>query len=287
MFFLSIFRENLHPFCELKILYYLCIPFRTQNAAASNQVVFSDGLHVMSLPEGVCERVVIGSQARLRIWCLRAYGFESLRSHFIKRSRSVPPVSFFAPARRVLDNRSGPRGLVPLCHCVTSPEGERKRLPPFQSLALFFGDRGLIPGLFFYARETSFGQSLRASRLRTPLSLRDISRGRTETSAAVSVARTFFRDRGVFPGLFFCARESGVDERSGPRGLVPLCHCVTSPEGERKRLPPFRSLARFSRGRGIIPGLFLRPRVESSVKSCPGERGIIRTNCVVYSICPD
>ena len=27
------------------------------------------------------ERVVIGSQARLRIWCLRAYGFESLRSH--------------------------------------------------------------------------------------------------------------------------------------------------------------------------------------------------------------
>ena len=179
MFFLSIFRENLHPFCELKILYYLCIPFRTQNAAASNQVVFSDGLHVMSLPEGVCERVVIGSQARLRIWCLRAYGFESLRSH------------------------------------------------GFQEIEDY------IPGLFFYARETSFGQSLRASRPRTPLSLRDISRGRTETSAAVSVARTL------------------------------------------------------SRGRGVFPGLFLRPRVESSVKSCPGEHGILRTNCVVYSICPD
>ena len=148
VFFLSIFRENLHPFCELKILYYLCIPFRTQNAAASNQVVFSDGLHVMSLPEGVCERVVIGSQARLRIWCLRAYGFESLRSHFIKRSRSVPPVSFFAPARRVLDNRSGPRGLVPLCHCVTSPEGERKRLPSFRSLAHIHEVEEYIPGLF-------------------------------------------------------------------------------------------------------------------------------------------
>lgn len=130
VFFLSIFRENLHPFCELKILYYLCIPFRTQNAAASNQVVFSDGLHVMSLPEGICERVVIGSQARLRIWCLRAYGFESLRSHFIKRSKSVPSVSFFYAREQSSDKRSGPRGLVPLCHCVTSPWGERKRLPP-------------------------------------------------------------------------------------------------------------------------------------------------------------
>ena len=95
MFFLSIFRENLHPFCELKILYYLCIPFRTQNAAASNQVVFSDGLHVMSLPEGVCERVVIGSQARLRIWCLRAYGFESLRSHFFLEIEDYIPGLFF------------------------------------------------------------------------------------------------------------------------------------------------------------------------------------------------
>ena len=178
MFFLSIFRENLHPFCELKILYYLCIPFRTQNAAASNQVVFSDGLHVMSLPEGVCERVVIGSQARLRIWCLRAYGFESLRSHFIKRSRSVPRSLFFAPASGVRDNRSGPRGFVPLCHCVTSPEGERKRLPPFRSLA----------------------------------------------------------------------RYQEVEEYPRP---------------------------------------FLHHLVESSVKSCPGKHGILRTNCVVYSICPD
>ena len=175
----------------MKILCYLCIPFRTQNATASNQVVFSDGLHVMSLPEGICERVVIGSQARLRIWCLRAYGFESLRSHFIKRSKSVPSVSFFC------------------------------------------------------ARGRSSGQSLRASLSRTPLSLRDISRGRTETSAAVSVARTFFRDRGVFLGLFFCACGSCLEKRSGPRGLVPLCHCVTSPEGERKRLSPFRSLARY------------------------------------------
>ena len=47
------------------------------------------------------------------------------------------PVSYFMSARRVRDNRSGPRGLVPLCHCVTSPEGERKRLSPFRSLARY------------------------------------------------------------------------------------------------------------------------------------------------------
>ena len=63
--------------------------------------------------------------------------------------------------------------------------------------------RGVFPGLFFCACGRSSGQSLRASRFRTPLSLRDISLGRTETSVAVSVARTLFRDRGVFPGLFF------------------------------------------------------------------------------------
>ena len=58
-------------------------------------------------------------------------------------------------------------------------------------------------------------------------------------------ARTLLRDRGVFPGLFFCACGSCLEKRSGPRGFVPLCHCATSPEGERKRLSPFRSLARF------------------------------------------
>ncbi len=94
-------------------------------------------------------------------------------------------------ARRVRDNRSGPRGLVPLCHCVTSPEGERKRLSPFRSLALF-------------------------------LEIEDCS-----------------------PVSFFAPASEVRDNRSGPRGLVPLCHCVTSPEGELKRLPPFRSLARF------------------------------------------
>lgn len=128
----------------MKILYYLCNPFRTQNATASNQVVFSDGLYVMSLPEGICERVVIGSQARLRIWCLRAYGFESLRSHFIKRSKSVPSVSFFAPASEVRENRSGPRGIVPLCHCVTSPDGERKRLSPGHKKYIHLGMDQLI-----------------------------------------------------------------------------------------------------------------------------------------------
>ena len=135
----------------MKILCYLYIPFRTQNATASNQVVFSDGLHVMSLPEGICERVVIGSQARLRIWCLRAYGFESLRSHFIKRSKSVPSVSFFCASGSCLEKRSEPRGLVPLCHCVTSPEGEWKRLSPFRSLARFLEIGECSPVSFFCA----------------------------------------------------------------------------------------------------------------------------------------
>ena len=80
-----------------------------------------------------------------------------------------------------------------------------------------------------------------------------------ETSVAVSVARTFFRDRGVFPGLFFYACGRCLEKRSGPRGLVPLCHCVTSPEGERKRLSPFRSLARFLEIEECSPVSFLSP----------------------------
>ena len=158
----------------------------------------------MSLPEGICERVVIGSQARLRIWCLRAYGFESLRSHIFWRLGSTPRSLFFAPAGGVLE-------------------------------------------------------TLRASRSRTPLSLRDISRERMETSVAVSVARTLSRGRGVFPGLFFCACGRSSGKRSGPRGFVPLCHCVTSPEGELKRLPPFRSLARFLEVEEYSPVSFFAP----------------------------
>lgn len=127
------------------------------------------------------------------------------------------------------------------------------------SLALYQEIEECSFGLFFLCPRTEFGQTLRASRYRTPLSLRDISRGRTETSAAVSVARTFFRDRGVFPGLFFFARESGLEKRSGPRGFVPLCHCMTSPWGERKRLSPFRSLARFLEIEDCSPVSFFAP----------------------------
>ena len=98
---------------------------------------------------------------------------------------------FFCACGSCLEKRSGPRGLVPLCHCVTSPEGEWKRLSPFRSLARFL---------------------------------------EIEECSSVS----------------FLSPAGGVlDNRSGPRGFVPLCHCVTSPEGERKRLSPFRSLARF------------------------------------------
>ena len=51
----------------------------------------------LGLSGGICERVVIGSQARLRIWCLCAYGFESLRSHKKQRDQADwlnPSVSF-------------------------------------------------------------------------------------------------------------------------------------------------------------------------------------------------
>ena len=161
------------------------------------------------------------------------------------RDRGVfPGLFFFAPAGGVLDNRSGPRGLVPLCHCVTSPEGERKRLSPFRSPARFLEIEECSSVSFFRLREV-FGETLRASRFRIPLSLRDISRGRMETSVAVSVARKLLRGRGVFLGLFFCVCGGCLEKRSGPRGLVPLCHCVTSPRGEWKRLSPFRSLARY------------------------------------------
>ena len=81
----------------------------------------------------------------------------------------------------------------------------------------------VLLGLFFVACGRSSGQSLRASRFRTPLSLRDISLGRMETSVAVSVARTFFRDRGVFFGLFFvaCGMSSGETLRAS-RPRTPL-----------------------------------------------------------------
>ena len=129
-------------------------------------------------------------------------------------------------ARRVRDSRFGPRGFVPLCHCVTSPEGERKRLPPFRSLARFFEIEECSPVSFFMS----------ARRVR--------------------------------------------DNRSGPRGLVPLCHCVTSPEGERKRLPPFRSLAHYQEVEEY-PRPYLHHLVGSSVESCPGEHRILRKKILI------
>ena len=51
-------------------------------------------------------RGVIGSRARLRIWCLTTWGFESLRAHFYRlhtsqtgTTLSVVPVSLSARAR--------------------------------------------------------------------------------------------------------------------------------------------------------------------------------------------
>ena len=42
--------------------------------------------------EQFCGRVVIGSQARLRIWCRKAYGFESLRPHRNQTFSKLLPV---------------------------------------------------------------------------------------------------------------------------------------------------------------------------------------------------
>ena len=120
----------------------------------------------------------------------------------------------------------------------------------------FFRDRGVFPGLFFYVRETSSGQSLRTSRPRTPLSLRDISRGRTETSAAVSVARTFFRDRGVFPGLFFLRPRIGFGQTlRASRFRTPLS--LRDISRGRTETSVAVSVARtLSRGRGISQAFF-------------------------------
>ena len=130
------------------------------------------------------------------------------------RDRGVFPGLFFCACGSCLEKRSGSRGFVPLCHCVTSPWGEWKRLSPFRSLARFLEIEELFPGLFFLRLREESWKMLRASRSCTPLSLRDISRGRMETSVAVSVARTLFRDRGVFPGLFFVACGSCLEKRS-------------------------------------------------------------------------
>ena len=189
-------------------------------------------------------------------------------------------------ARRVLDSRFGPRGFVPLCHCVTSPEGERKRLPPFRSLARYQEIEEYTPVLFFCARESSSGQTLRASRPRTPLSLRDISRGRMETSVAVSVARTFFRDRGVFLGLFFYVREtsSGQSLRtSRPRTPLSLRYISRGRTETSVAVSVARTL---SRGRGISQAFFA-PSCGVICEKLSGKTWNSTDNCVVYSICPD
>ena len=137
-----------------------------------------------------------------------------------------------------MENRSGPRGFIPLCHCVTSPEGEWKRLSPFRSLARFLEIEECSPVSFFCACGRSSGKRS-GPRGIVPLChcVTSPEGERKRLSPLRSLAR--FLEIGEYSSVsFFCARESGLEKRSGPRGLVPLCHCVTSPEGERKRLPP-------------------------------------------------
>ena len=66
--------KGLRMICRLKISSYLCSPYGS---------CLSEGTSETSSAESESGRVVIGSQARLRIWCRKAYGFESLRPHKI------------------------------------------------------------------------------------------------------------------------------------------------------------------------------------------------------------
>ena len=102
--------------------------------------------------EGFCERVVIGSQARLRIWCLCAYGFESLRSH----KKAASPAAFFVPRRdRVFVSPS-----------FGQPRGTGNAFPdiPFCRFAPALAQNSSRIGCFFCAAK---GQSLRIPVLRT------------------------------------------------------------------------------------------------------------------------
>ena len=191
---------------------------------------------------------------------------------FFWRSRIISPVSFFAPAGGVRDNRSGPRGFVPLCHCVTSPEGERKRLPPFRSLARYQEVEEYVPGLFFApARRVRDNRS--GPRGFVPLChcVTSPEGERKRLSPFRSLAR-YLEVEECSPVSFFAPASEVRDNRSGPRGFVPLCHCVTSPEGERKSLPPFRSLARFLEIEECSPVSFFCARGWSSGQSLRASR---------------
>ena len=124
------------------------------------------------------------------------------------------------------------------------------------SLARYLEIEECSPVSFFYACGRSSGQSLRASRFRIPLSLRDISRGRMETSVAVSVARTLLRGRGVFPGLFFCRlREVFGETLRASRFRTPLS--LRDISRGRMETSVAVSVARtLLRDRGVFPGLF-------------------------------
>lgn len=93
----------------------------------------------------------------------------------------------------------------------------------------FFRDRGVFPGLFFCRLRELFGETLRASRFRTPLSLRDISRGRMETSVAVSVARKFLEIVECSPVSFkpSCGVISGKLSGRTPHSTDKLCVLLT------------------------------------------------------------
>ena len=121
-------------------------------------------------------------------------------------------VSFFYACGRSSGKRSGPRGFVPLCHCVTSPEGERKRLSPFRSLARFFRDRGVFPGLFFLRLREVFGETLHPS----------LTKARSRCGRG--------RHGRPWPCEWDVGREPDRDERSEPPTAAPPPGAIQTPE---------------------------------------------------------
>ena len=103
--------------------------------------------------EGFCERVVIGSQARLRIWCLCAYGFESLRSH----KKSSLPGCFFCAAK-------GQSLRIPSPLDSPGARGMLSPISPSVASLLRSHKNSSRDGCFFCAAK---GQSLRIPVLRT------------------------------------------------------------------------------------------------------------------------
>lgn len=130
------------------------------------------------------------------------------------RDWGISSVSFFSPAGVVWRNAQGLAVSYPSVTARHLPGENGNVCRRFGRSHVIKRSRSVPRSLFLRLRE-EFWKTLRALRPRTPLSLRDISRGRMETSAAVSVARTLSRGRGISQAFFapscgvICEKLSG------------------------------------------------------------------------------